>query len=120
MSTRVNLSDTNFHIGESITIEATCLDADGAPIDLTGATIAFRLASRTAHLLDATMGSGVSMLDAKAGKCRIVISPAMQLAAAVPPGDHLYELRVITAAGAVTTQAEGAISLADSLFRKYA
>ena len=119
MSTHVNLSAETFHVGETITIDVTCLDADGAPVDLAGAAIVFRLASRAARLLDATLGAGVTITDAAGGKCRVIISPAMQTAAGVPPGDHFYELKVTTAGGAVSIQAEGGFSLADSLFRKY-
>ena len=120
MSTRINLTDGGFHIGESVTLDFTCLDADGAPIDLTGAAIVFRLASRSAFLLDATLALGVVLIDPAAGKCRVILSPAMQAAAGVPPGDHQYELKISTSAGAVSIQAEGALTLADSLFRKYA
>ena len=120
MSTHTNLTDGVFHIGETITIDVTCLDADGAAINLTGATIVFRLASRTARLLDVNLANGVTISDALAGKCRIVISPAMQLAASVPAGDHLYELKITTIGGVVSIQCEGNLSIADSLFSKYA
>ncbi len=120
MSTIVNLTEEAFHIGETITLDVTCLDADGAPINLTGAGIVFRLASKSARLLDATLGSGVSLTDAPAGKCRVTISPAMQTAANVPPGDHVYELKVTTSGGGVSIQAEGVFAISDSLFRKYA
>jgi hypothetical protein len=120
MSTHVNLSDDTFHVGETLTIDVTCLDADGVPIDLTGASIVFRLASRSARLLDAVVGAGVTITDAAAGECRVIITPSMQSIAGIPPGDHLYELRVTSSGGAVSIQAEGVFTLSDSLFRKYA
>ncbi len=119
MSTHVNLSDEIIHVGETITIDVTCADADGLPINLAGAVIVFRLASRSAFLLDAVLGYGVAITDAAAGKCRINITPAMQAGANVPPGDHLYELKVSTPGGAVSIQAEGVFTLSDSLFRIY-
>lgn len=119
MSTHINIDGGLFHAGETMTIEITCLDATGAPLDLTGAAIVFRLASRTARLLDAALGSGVTIVDATAGQCRVVITPSMQTAASVTPGDHLYELRVTQPGGVVSIQAEGVFPIADSLFRKY-
>ena len=119
MSTHINLSGDVFHVGETITIDVTCLDAAGAPLDLTAAAITFRLASRSARLIDAVLGNGVSITDASAGKCRVVITPAMQTSAQMPPGDHLYELKVTLPGGIVTIQAEGVFPIADSLFRKY-
>ena len=63
MSTHFNLSGGVFHVGETIVIEVACFDAAGEPLDLTGATIVFRLASRSAKLLDVTNGAGVTVVN---------------------------------------------------------
>lgn len=120
MSTHTNLSADSFHVGETITIDITCLDSVGAPLDLTGSAIVFRLASRTARLIDAVLGNGVTIIDALNGKCRVILTPTMQTSAQMPPGDHLYELKVTLPGGVVSIQAEGVFPVSDSLFRKYA
>lgn len=114
MSTRTNI-DT-FHAGETWIIDVTCRDAAGAPINLTGAQIAWRLKRGGQVALDVTLGTGITVVSAAAGTISIRVTPAMQTAANITAQHYSHELRITTADGTVSTQTRGAFLVQPSLF----
>ncbi len=114
MATETNLQ---FTLGETWVVDFALNDAAGADLDLTGATVAFRLFRRKVRVLQLTSAGSEIVLDASSpptGNGTLTVAPIDQagLVAAV----YDYEVRATLADGSVTTQAFGALTLADTLF----
>lgn len=116
-----NYFDFPFHIGENWKLVITARDGDGDVIDLTGATIQFRVASSSASLITATNGSGVTVSSPEtSGVFTVDITPTMQTNASISIGDYRYECRITTAASLKTVQLRGNISVLPSLYSEFA
>ena len=114
MSVRTDIQQ--FHAGETWVIDVSCRDAAGAPINLTGAQIAWRLKRGGQTAFDATVGSGITVVSAAAGTISIRVTPSMQDAANLVARTYRHELRITTADGTVSTQTQGAFVVLPSLF----
>jgi hypothetical protein len=112
MSARKDITD--FHLGETWTIDALCKDADGAPINLTGASATFKVNGPSANVLTLSVGAGITITDGPAGSLKIIVPPASQTPFQVK-GQYGYELRIVEASGAASVQCEGAFKLKHSL-----
>jgi hypothetical protein len=117
VATETNL---DFTLGEDWEIDFDLNDADGVNLDLTGATVAFRLARRGRTILTLeSPGSDVGVdSPATLGTGLITVTPTDQSSAvpAVIAAVHEYEVRVTLADGRKTTQAFGSLNVARSLF----
>lgn len=113
MTTETNLDD--FTLGTTWEITFALNDADGNDLDLTGATVAFRLArNNVLALLFVSPGSDVSVDSPSQGQGTITVTPADQ--AHLVPAVYTYELQATLSDGRVTTQARGAVTVHRSLF----
>jgi hypothetical protein len=117
MSTKKDLA---FHLGETWGMDVTCSDADGNPIDLTGATVKWRLASKTAKIMERAIGDGIVIdADPTTGRCKVDVTDTMQTTAAVAVGVYRHELWVVQANGAISVQVVGAFNVAPSLRKQF-
>lgn len=112
MATESNLSVT---LGATWEINFSFDDAAGNDLDLTGATVKFRVKRRGVLVLNlATPASEIGVNSPSGGNGVITITPADQ--AGLVPAVYEYEVRAILADLRVTTQAFGALTLAKTLF----
>lgn len=96
--------EISFFRGDPLHIRATVFDRDGAPLDLNGAIVKWGLMGELAELLLALgIGSGIRILDARAGLCLVTVPTD-----AIPPGRYTDQL-LVTASGDVSTVCTGTI-----------
>lgn len=114
MSTKKDLS---FHLGETWGVDVQCFDQAGVAIDLTGAAVTWRVASKTAKIMDRTVGDGIVVTTPASGLCKIDVTPAMQTS--VVAGEYRHELWVVLASGAVSVQVHGQLTVAPSLRKEF-
>jgi hypothetical protein len=107
MSKRLDLA---FYLGATWEFDFVATDAAGAAIDLAGATVKWRLASRTALLLEAD----AEIVAAATGKCRVKVAPSRQ--AAIASGFHRHEAHVEQGDGDIYVAVVGSIWVKPSLF----
>jgi hypothetical protein len=110
-----------FLVGDTFPIEGYCRDADGDPLDLSGAqAIEWKLETAQSRrceewetpqpptvVLDLTLGNGIAITNAPLGQIVITITSAQS--AALAPGRYRDQLRVILASGVVSYQWVGFI-----------
>ena len=113
MSAVVNLS---FKLGETWSLDATCRDSLGSVINLTGATIKWRLSLNGAPALDCSLGNGITIVSAAGGECLITVTPAMQVAAGLSAAFYQHQCRVTLADASVSDQFAGSFAVTPSLF----
>lgn len=115
MSRTKNIS---FSEGETWIIDATFTDSDGEALDLTGASIAWSVATRPgqAAIVSATTGNGLIVVDddPTTGLATITVPYASHSAAT--PKIYIHECRVTLATGEVTVQFDGRLTVRDSIF----
>ena len=113
IQTRSNLHDTiAFEVGDDWLIAVSCTNADGTPMDLTGAALEWKLADvDTGHIFATlTVGSGITIEAAVSGianTCLIWLTHAVT--ATIAPGFYRDQLRVTTAQNLISTQMKGRI-----------
>jgi hypothetical protein len=107
-----------FAFKETWLLQITCLDASGAPLDLTGATaIRWRLGLDGITFLDLSLGDGITVVGAaSAGVFEVVVTPDMQTAAAITPALYLFEAQVVLADGTVSDVISGSFNVRPTLF----
>jgi len=105
-------------VGETWRIDATMHDSLNAPLDLTGATVFWRLTnSRGVILQTLSIGSGIVLVNGGIdGECIITTTPAMQSSMGIVPGVYPHEAQVILPDGTYTDQFAGFIQASSSLF----
>ena len=106
-----------FSEGETWVIDCVFLDADAEALDITGATIQWRVATRPgqAPLVTATTSNRlVDITDATGGLATITVPYASHSSAT--PATYLHEARVELASGEVTVQFRGTLTVYDSIF----
>lgn len=112
MAAETNLE---FLLGETWSIGFELNDAAGEDLDLTSATVKFRLfRNRVRQLAFSTPGAEISVDSPSNGNGTIRIPPSAQVD--LVPAVYEYEVRVTLQDGQVSTQAFGALTLARSLF----
>lgn len=106
-----------FSEGETWVIDCVFLDAEGEALDITGATIEWRVAARPgqAPLVTATTSNGlIDITGATTGLATITVPYASHSSAV--PATYLHEARVALSGGEVTVQFRGTLTVYDSIF----
>jgi hypothetical protein len=104
-----------FTLGETWEIDFALNDADGADLNLTGASVKFRLSRRGVLCFELTTdGDDVAVDSPSGGLGSITVTPAAQGALYAAVFD--YEVRAVLADGRVTTQDRGALTIEGTLF----
>ena len=96
--------------GDTKRLQFTVTDAAGTAVDLTGATITWVLAAKLGGttLLTKTIGFGITVNDASAGRFHVDLDPADTAALA---GTYYHEAEVVDALGNKSTVAVGRITI---------
>lgn len=98
--------------GDTKTLNFTVTSSAGVPVNLTTATIAFKIVNRRSKtaVVSLSVGSGVTVTDAAAGAFSVAITASHS---ANNPGSHYYEA-LVTISGEVSTVASGQIEFIPS------
>jgi len=110
MSTAKNIQ---FHIGETWQIFFIAHNADNSVMDLTGASVFFRISAGSVPLI--TVDDAIVVSDPVTGSGVVTITPAMQVTAAIGKKTYNYELKVVLA-DFVSIQCIGTLQVLPSLF----
>ncbi len=104
--------------GDDKVLEVTVTDAAGTAVDITGASIQWRLSKtvnrRPAQIAKATGGAGVEITDAAAGVFEVTLDPADTEDLR---GAYYHEAEVIDADGNVSTVLTGAAEILPALIK---
>lgn len=105
---------TEFYIGDTWEIAASCADGDGLPIDLTAAaSIRWSLCnSSRVNVFVLTVGDGIVLFEDTSGEAitgRLMIELSDDRSKTLQPGFYFDELTVETASGKTLTQFKGRI-----------
>ncbi len=103
------------YCGDTVSLEITWLDADGNPVNLTGASLVWALGRTPAGplLVEKTVGQGIVITGASTGEFRIDIEPADTTN--LKPGTYYHVCRAKEADGTVSTVLDGHIQIQQSL-----
>jgi len=114
--------DMEFVYGENWQVAFTAVDGQGTTLDITGATIQFRVSTVAATpvtVATRTVGDGITITGAAAGTFSLNMTFAQQSTnnptAIVEGTRYLYNTRVTTSGGTVYDQARGHLAVATSL-----
>jgi hypothetical protein len=95
--------------GDGLTLSAVALDAAGAVISLTGATLDWRLTNSTQDLVLGSIGTRLAVVSAAAGTFTLTLDA--DDTANLDGGTYRHAGTVTTAAGIVTTVIEGRVRI---------
>ncbi len=110
--------DLTFVKGKHWILNLIATDGDGDVIDLTSATIKFRVSSLTGTTVDTrqTGGSGISITGATLGTYTVVVTPANQTTASIAGStNYKYEVEITDQNSVVYDQLYGVIKVEPSL-----
>ncbi len=109
--------ELDFHLGENWIVDFTVADNAGVAIDITGATLQFRVSSIAGStVMTRAVSDGITVTSGSAGECRLNVTPAHQTSASITSATrYLWEFRAQTAS-LTTVQAVGHINVKTSLF----
>jgi hypothetical protein len=113
------VSNLAFKLGETWTLDFTAHDSLGNVINLSGATVRWRLAANNGSLLlDLAIGSGITLVNSGTnGEGLITITPAMQAAANISASFCQHQCRVTLVDGVTASdQFAGSFQVQPSLF----
>ena len=100
--------------GDSWAFLVTANDANKKPLDLTGASLEWKLANTSgADVLTLTRDHGIDVLDDLKG--RLVINVDKTATVNFVAGEYLHQLRVTTAQAQISTQFKSYITVLDPL-----
>lgn len=111
--------DLTFVKGKTWKLDLTATDGDGDIIDLTSATIKFRISSLAGTTVDTrqTGGSGISLVTATLGTYTVVVTPAQQTSASIAAStNYKYEVEITDQNSVVYDQLYGILKVEPSLF----
>lgn len=110
--------DLQFTFGEHWRVDFEVKDGDGSVVNLTGATIQWRLVTPTGTTaMTRSVGDGLTVTNATSGFCNLSVTPAHQTTASIAEeGNYSYEFRVTTSGGTVSTNARGALTVLPTVF----
>ncbi len=101
------MSQANFTVrqGDTFTRTVTITDADGLPVNITGATLTLHVRAKGASV-DAIAAPTLTLTTPASGIATLVISATLTatLSAATT---YLYEIEMVESGGAITTPLEG-------------
>lgn len=121
--TVAHLEETQFSMtrGDAVSFRVTVEDADGAPVDITGAVVLFQ-ARKHAHSTEVAIeketppSEGIEIEDGPGGVCRIDILPADTEALGNWRQEFLFDVQV-TKDGLPTTVARGTLTIEPDIAR---
>ncbi len=93
--------------GDSWRFDASLHDNSGKPLDLTSASILWRLYQGGKTIIELTNGNGITVTDAPNGLCTIMVTAAQT--AALTPGTYSDQVQATLASGFACTQAVGPV-----------
>jgi hypothetical protein len=109
--------DLEFHLGEHWNVAFQVNDGNNADIDITSATLQWRLSTLSGTtVMTRTVSDGLTITTAATGLCSLSVTPTMQTTASVAAGRYKWEFRVTTTGGTITVQARGNLNVLPSLF----
>ncbi len=109
--------DLEFHLGEHWNIKFEVNDGEGTDIDITSATLQWRLSTISGTtVMTRTAGDGLTITGASTGACTLSVTPTHQTTGSVAAGRYKWEFRVTTTGGTVTVQARGNLNVLPSLY----
>ena len=112
----MTLADLEFHLGENWIVDFQVNDGDDENIDITGATLQWRLNSDDDEVMTRTVGNGLTITSGPLGLCTLSVTPVHQTNGGVQSRtNYQWEFRVTTALGTVSVQAGGALYVHPSL-----
>jgi hypothetical protein len=113
MSIKKNIE---FHAEETWIINFSVNDADGVPVDISNATVEFRISQGQTPKLTLDVGNGITLTNAAQGLGQAKITPQDQRNNTLLRNKtYAYELKVVTLAF-VTIQSIGELKVLNSLF----
>ncbi len=97
--------------GTSLSLSVTARGESGAALDLTGASVTWRIATedRRATRIVKTAGAGVTVTDAPSGRFTVALVPGDT--AGLPPGLYEHAAEVTEPDGTVSTVLRGRLEL---------
>lgn len=104
--------------GKTWTLNLSARKADDSVLDLTSATIKFRISTLAGVTVDTrqTGGSGVTVTTATLGTYVVVVTPAQQTSASIAGGtNYKYEVEIQDSGSALYDQLYGIIKVEPSL-----
>ena len=109
--------DVTIYGGNDVAIDVTLFDATGAALDVTGATLEWGMAPKAgvdATLRKSTAGGSdeIDVTDAPGGLATVHVDAADTAAL---QGEYRHELRMIDAAGKITTLLTGTLVIRTSI-----
>ena len=117
----MSVQPTNVHdplryrCGDDWFLEVSCANADGTPMDLTGAAIEWRLVTDDSNVVAAlTLGNG-SSVEPGAPPSTLMIRVTAAQSALIAPGCYRDRTRVTTADGVVSTLSTGRVTALASI-----
>ncbi len=113
------MTNIAFYIGETWTIQGTAVDADGVPMNLTGGSVEFRVASDTAGVLKALSPADIAIDTGTGGTYTLTIAATDSRQTSLVAGDYTYEVDAVDASNAVSVQNRGKLTLKKSLRALY-
>jgi uncharacterized membrane protein len=108
------MTDFTMYAGDSKTLAVTVRDADNVVVDLSGYTITWALSASVYDaepLVSKTIGSGITVVDAAAGRFNVTIDPDDT---ADLRGAYYFEAEIVLS-GSVTTVLTGTATIVASL-----
>lgn len=111
------VQDLEFHKGEDWVVSFEVNDGIGNDIDITGATINFRLASLTGTtVMTRTESDGFAIDSGTTGECTLRVTSSHQTTAGVAASTrYQWEMRVTTQGGLISVQGRGHLNVLPSL-----
>jgi len=106
----------SFKPGATWEIQGSLHYANGTPFNLgPGCNIQWALQNSMGQIvLSLSLGDGITVQDADAGICYIIVLPG--LSATIPPGSYVDQLRATDPSGYISDQWQGAINIYGSFF----
>lgn len=110
--------DLEFHYKEHWPIDFEVLDGDGDAIDITAATLQWRMVNAAGTtVMTRTAGDGLTVTSGSAGLCTLLVTPTHQTDASVAQSTrYQWEFKVTTSGGTSSVQARGELVVLPSLF----
>jgi hypothetical protein len=111
-------ADLTFTKGRHWVLHLTAQDADGTAIDISGATISFRISTTAGVTTDTrTTSDGISITSGTDGEYTVTITPTNQTSSSIAAStNYKYEVQIVTAGGVYYDNLEGYLNVRPSLF----
>lgn len=109
------LADEEVRLGEDWVFSLQCRDGAGEILDLTGAAVKWRITDGDTIIIDAAIGTGLTVPTPANGLVYFRVTPAQQ-SAFVGGRGYDHEAQVVMADGSKSDQAYGIILVHGSLF----